>query len=331
MSENQSQANKDQQTVLIDGATGYLGSHLVNALNAKDAQVRCLVHPKAQEIDINILRAVDAQVFRGNLADSVTDGAVHLAFQNVDVAVHLIGSVAPKRGEKMSELHVEQTRAFVQHCLKAGVKKIVMITSLGAAQNAQSEYHRTKWLAEQEVVKSGIPYVVLRPSLIVGRTFGRRDSKIVSRYKTMIATKNKVPLIAGGGNKTQPIFIDDLVQAIVRCMFEPLSNSQVFGQALELGGANVVSMRDFVTLLMTDVVGQTKAIANIPVLIAQIAARVMELAQEVPTLSIDQVKMAQLDNICRENALKLVLEIEPTTLARALATYNAPQAEPAHF
>jgi uncharacterized protein YbjT (DUF2867 family) len=322
--------NTEQQIILIDGATGYLGSHLAYALDGTDALIRCLVHPKAQDIDINILRSVDAQVFRGNLADASAEDAIQLAFKNVFAAVHLIGSVAPKRGEKMSDLHVGQTRAFVQHCVKAGVKKIVMITSLGAAENAQSEYHRTKWLAEQEVVKSGIPYVILRPSLIVGRTFGRRDSKIVNRYKTMIETKRNVPLIAGGGNKTQPIFIGDLVKAIMRCIFQSTTNTAIYGQALELGGADAVSMRDFVTLLMTEVVGQKKSIANIPVPIAQIAARVMELTQEVPTLSIDQVKMAQIDNICQENALKLVLDIEPTTLTRALATYNTPVAKPAH-
>ncbi|MFZ8477601.1 NAD-dependent epimerase/dehydratase family protein, partial [Staphylococcus aureus] len=78
--------------------------------------------------------------------------------------------------------------------------------------------HRTKWLAEEEVRRSGIDYVILRPALIIGKTFGRRNSKLVDRYLHLIEKNNSVPLIAGGGNKVQPVFIGDVVAAVVKSL-----------------------------------------------------------------------------------------------------------------
>jgi uncharacterized protein YbjT (DUF2867 family) len=308
--------------VLIDGATGYLGSHLAYALDGSEYGVRCLVHTKAGDEDIASLKACHAQIFRGSLTDASSEDAIRLAFRNVVAAVHLIGSIAPKRGEKLSDLHVEQTRAFVEYCQEAGVERIIMITSLGCKKDAKSQYHKTKWQAEEVVRQSGIPYVILRPSLIVGRTYGRRDSKMVSRYLRIIETKPIVPLIAGGGNKVQPIFVGDLVFAIMRCVFEDSANDAIFGHEFDLGGPEVVTMREFVEMLMTQVVGKKRAVSSIPVPLASMLSVVMQMTQEVPTLSLDQVRIAQQDNICHENALKLVLGIEPTPLSKSLATYR---------
>ncbi len=308
--------------VLVDGASGYVGSHLVFALSNGAYGVRCLVHPKAQEEDIAVLKSCKAEIFRGSLIDPSSEEAIRRAFEDVVAAVHLIGSVAPKRGEKLSDLHIEQTRAFVKYCQEAKVAKIVMVTALGSGKQAKSEYHRTKWQAEEVVRRSGIPYVILRPSLIIGRTFGRRNSKLVMRYLKIIGTKRIVPLIAGGGNKVQPIFVGDLIFAIMRCVFTDAADAAVFGHEFELGGPEVITMHQFVEMLMEQVVGERKSICSVPAPLANAFAVAMQICQEVPTLSTDQVRIAQQDNICHENALKLVLDIEPTSLSKALATYR---------
>ena len=312
-----------KQTVLVDGATGYLGSHLVHSLCNSQFEVRALVHPGARPDDVDFLRSQGANISTADLAapDTTELSSIFSGYQSV---VHLIGSVAPKRGERLEDLHVGQTRNLVRACKKAGVARLIMITSLGARQNANNSYQATKWLAEEEVRKGGIDYIILRPPLLVGRTVGNRDSKLVKRYRQMIVTKKVVPLIDGGKNKLQPLFIDDLVEAIRLCLQPDCGN--LTGRELELGGEDILTMRQFVEMFM-DVLGIQKPIVALHPALANIAASICEASQSVPTISRDQVKLALSDNICTDNALVSLLKIQPASVRKALESYNTQSAE----
>ena len=149
-------------SVLVDGATGYIGSHLVHALaKIRDdkTKIRCLVRKNANDSDVNFLQTSGARIFRADLHDDGLDSA----FSEIDIACHLIGSIAPRRGETPASLHVEQTERFVQQCLTAKVKKIIMVSACGANPRAESDYHSTKWRAERIILESGIPSHILRP------------------------------------------------------------------------------------------------------------------------------------------------------------------------
>lgn len=311
-----------KQTVLVDGATGYLGSHLVHSLCKSQFDVRALVHPGARPDDVDFLRSQGANISTADLSvsDSTELASVFSGYQSV---VHLIGSVAPKRGERLEDLHVGQTRNLVRACKQAGVSRVIMITSLGARQDANNSYQATKWMAEEEVRKGGMQYIILRPPLLVGRTVGNRDSKLVKRYRQMIITKKVVPLIDGGKNKLQPLFIDDLVEAIRRCLQPECKFS---GKELDLGGQDVLTMRQFVEMFM-DVLGIQKPIVALHPALANIAASICEATQQVPTISRDQVKLALSDNICTDNALVSLLNIQPVSVRKALESYNTQSAE----
>src|SRR5271168_1864251 len=100
--------------VLVDGATGYLGSHLTAHLIRNDQRVRCLVREGAQKEDIEFLSGLGAEIVQ---ADLLQDSSKALeAFKGVTAAVHLIGSIAPKRGETFEKIHVEPTSNFAALC-----------------------------------------------------------------------------------------------------------------------------------------------------------------------------------------------------------------------
>jgi NADH dehydrogenase len=303
--------------VAVDGATGYLGSHLVARLKEQGFDVVALVHPKAKTEDRQFLQNTGADVVELDLTSKKMEGKNQLS--NVSVIVHLIGSIAPKRGISLSHLHVEQTNSLIDLAKKANIEKIVMVTALGTDENAPSTYHRTKWHAEKYLINSGIDYVIIRPSLIIGKTCGRRNSKLVDRYIRLIQTKSMVPLVGGGNNKLQPVFIDDLVNALVLA----ITNSKHNGQVLEIGGDEIVSLKQFVERLMF-VCAQSKKTFAIPFFIAKSIAQLLELVQEQPTLSVDQVVMTNSDNICKCNALTNEFGILPHKIDEALKTYITP-------
>jgi NADH dehydrogenase len=304
--------------VLIDGATGYVGSHLANRLQKDGLSVHCLVRSAANPHDVDILKSCTSEIICADLNSS--NNQLIEAFRKIDIAIHLIGSIAPKRQESLTTLHVDLTRHFAELCLKAGVKKVIMVTALGASDEAASNYLRTKWQAEEILRASGLNCIFLRPSLLVGRSFGKRDSKLISRLRKLIETKAIIPLIGGGRNRIQPLFIDDLVEAISRCCHSQEANCGNLAPVFELGGASILSMKELIEELM-QVLDVKKPLVDLPIFLASPIAALAEALQEVPIFSRDQLKLSMGDNVCKYNALEEKLGIRPTSLRNALESY----------
>jgi uncharacterized protein YbjT (DUF2867 family) len=309
------------QPIVIDGATGYVGSNLVWKLTQLGHQIRCIVRPGAAAADLQFLQKCGAQVVVTTLKDREGAGK---ALEGAASAVHLIGSVAPKRGENMEDLHGGQTFNLIQACQDTRVPRIIIVTAVGTDPSAASMYHRTKAQSEQLVKDSGLQYAIVRPSLIIGRLAGRRDSKLVSRYIDFIKGKKKsIPLIDNGTNRLQPLFVGDLVSAMAKIIEGSSWKSSVF----ELGGPETVTMREFVERLMT-VLDEKKPITNLSPGIANLIASVCEKFQDVPTISKDQVILSGVDNVCRENSIFALVDGKPTGLDDALKTYLGTALQP---
>jgi NADH dehydrogenase len=321
--------------VLVDGASGYLGNHVVAALLNRGLIVHALVRPKIAASDLEFLQESGAQVFAADLASFHSDlstaqrSKLEEAFTGVTHAVHLIGSIAPGKGEKFSQLHQDQSSAFASWCVRArdvgGFARAAMVTALGADQNAASEYLRSKREGElallAELEPAHIASSIFRPSLIVGRSVGRRDSKLIKRYRELARTRPFVPLINGGRNLVQPVFVADLAEAIVERLCQQASDSTLNSETFEIGGAQALSMKEVVQALMT-ALNINKSFVDIPQPLALAAAKLMQRVQEVPLLSVDQVRMTGFDNICTENALTRIVGRAPTSLSEAMATYR---------
>jgi len=318
MVEQKFEQNRNPQLVLIDGATGYVGNHLSYELKQHGLNVRCLVRNDAKSEDIAFLKGIGAEIFQADLTDK---DLASKAFANVDTAVHLIGTIAPKRGESLSQLHEGQTEAFAAHCQNMSVPKAVMLTALGTSPNALSLYHRTKWQAEEKLREAKVNAIFVRPSLLIGRIVGRRDSKLVSRFRELIFTRKKIPVIGNGANKVQPLFIQDLVKAM-RIAIETMEGGiGSLAPVYDLAGGRIVSIREFLTELMK-AIDVVKPVANVPIPLAKLAAGLAETFQEVPVLSRDQVLLSMTDNVCITNHLTSIFNIEPTDIVKALQTYQ---------
>jgi uncharacterized protein YbjT (DUF2867 family) len=301
--------------VAVDGATGYLGNHVVAQLRAQGFDVLCLVHSGAREKDIAFLKSLGAETVVVSL-EKENDELV-TSLKQCAYAIHLIGSIAPKKGETLAGLHGSQAATLVAAAKKAGIRKLIQVTALGSSANAASEYHRTKWEAEEFFRNSGIPHIIYQPSLIIGKACGNRNSKLVSRYMDLIDSRPRVPVIGGGANKVQPIFVVDLAQAIVAGLLDDRYNNRAY----ELGGPEVLSMRQFVEKLIK-FKDSDKSIAAIPIFAVSIAASVLEKIQSVPIVSRDQVTLSQTDNVCKSNALDTIFGIRPTSVDEALNSYR---------
>ncbi|MDJ0864859.1 MAG: NAD(P)H-binding protein [Myxococcota bacterium] len=305
--------SESKHTVAVDGATGFVGVHVVAALRERGHEAVALVRKGSRAADLEVLESLGARLAP---VDLQSESELTDAMRGCDRLVHLIGSIAPPKGTDLESLHGGIASRCFLAAKGAGVSKVAIVTALGAGPNAASLYHRTKWQAEEALRGSGLPFVVLRPSLIVGRRVGHRDSKMVRRYLDLIEQRKRVPLVLGGRNRVQPIAVTDLAEAVCTV----LERSDWDGRVLELGGGEVMTTRQFVQRLMR-AVGQEKDFLTIPGPLAWCAASLLEAVQEVPLLSHDQLRIAQIDGDCAENALTGELAATPTPLDEALAAY----------
>ncbi|MBI5173092.1 MAG: NAD(P)H-binding protein [Candidatus Melainabacteria bacterium] len=314
-------------SVLVDGASGYLGLHLVQALLQDGFLVRALVRPQSRPADREQLETLGAEVFVAPLAEEVSAAEALIldkAFAGADFAVHLIGSIAPSRQESFGSLHPQAAAVFAARAKQAAVKRAAMVTALGASQASRSLYLHSKAEAEEVVcsVLGRETVAIFRPSLIIGREVGRRDSKLVNRYRELIGTRSRplVPLINGGKNLIEPVFVGDLARAITTVLkLPPAQGTGVF----EIGGPNRVTMREFVEALAALRPGASVRFLNLPYALARTLAHLSEKLSDVPVLSVEQAYLATMDNVTRENRLPSLLPGVPTGLQAALSTYGS--------
>lgn len=299
--------------VLVDGATGYLGTHLVQALCKHDYKVRCLVRKDTSAQNLEFIKSTGVEIvpvdYARNNAESYFTGARY--------AVHLVGSIAPPKGESFSRIHKDMTKQWVDNCVSASVEKAVLVTALGTSENSPSQYHKTKREAEKALEQSRLSHVILRPSLLIGHQVGIRHSKLVKRLIELIAKKPRVPLIHGGQNKIQPLFIGDMSDCIVNSL------DKKFDKPVNLAGPQILTLAQLVEKLSSLLDKKPKIAAINPQLGLAIAS-FLSIVQDVPILSKDQVILAQMDNITSdaENGTNELLGRPATGLDEAIKTYK---------
>ncbi|MCD6459160.1 NAD-dependent epimerase/dehydratase family protein [bacterium] len=279
--------------IAITGISGYIGFHLAHYLKQEKQNFLGLIKKNTNQDDINLL---EQNKFQYKFVDFNDEDTMAQALKDVDIIVHLIGSIYRPKQMTMEQMHKDITSIMVRAAIKNKVKKIIYISAIGSKKDAESEYHKTKALAEQEIINSGIPYVVLRPSLIFGKMYGRRNSKLIDKLAQSISNLPFIPVIGSGKNKLQPLFVMDLA----RCIFESI-NPKITGVTIEIGGPEILPFDVIAKKIAKSINMDKKTLVKIPKPIAAMLACVMEKISAQPKITRDQIRMTKNDNVCSSN------------------------------
>jgi len=207
-----------ERRVLIAGASGFIGSHVVKALSEKDFSP-VLISRNPEKLKE---RFPDFPVF--------PTSEIEKAFSLKPFAVVNAVGILREEDSTYEEAHVRFTEKLVELSKEHGVKKFVQISALGTSPEEKSRYFKTKWEAEEIVRKSGIPYAILRPSIVLGD--GQKlyeDLKRLSRF---------LPILGAPKMKVQPVRVEKVVDAVLKAV-----ECQVTG-TVELCGDEVVTMAE---------------------------------------------------------------------------------------
>jgi uncharacterized protein YbjT (DUF2867 family) len=217
--------------VLVTGATGFIGPHVVHALRAREIPVRCLVRRPARA---NRLAAWGVEQAVGDVTDATS---LRAACEGVEAVVHLV-SIIRGRPQDFERVMVEGTRNLVAAAQEAGVRRLLLASALGLDERTKDAvpYFAAKWEMERAARESGLEHVIFRPSFVFGR-----DGGVLPTFVRLARFAPLTPIVGPGTQRLQPIWVEDVAQHFTLAVSEPAAANRTF----ELGGPDVVSWNEF--------------------------------------------------------------------------------------
>ncbi len=296
--------------ILVTGASGFVGHHVVEALLAANHSV-CGV---SRAMPTGNRRHRGAQyIARVDVTDH--ESMKQAIFDGVDIVVHLVGIIREKPPRQtFHSVHVQGTHNVLDVSKTAGVRKIIYLSAIGSTKDAPAEYSRTKAAAEALVESSGISFTILRPSIILGK-----DGEFVEEMEGLVKYAGLppipspvIPIPGSGKSKFQPIYIDDLCQCIVKCLEDP----KTAGERIEIAGATKVTFDALVDGFASRLnIRKPKVHAPVPILM--LIAPLMKVLPK-PPFTRDQLRNLSRDNVCDISRMKSLLGVNPIGFEREL-------------
>ena len=291
--------------ILVTGGTGVIGRPAVDRLVARGHSVRLLSRHAERDV-AGWEEGVES--WPGSVGDAAT---VEGAAGGCEAVLHIAGIVQEDPPEvTFAAINVEGTRRLVKEAERAGVRRFVYLSSLGADEGA-SDYHLSKREAEEIVRGFAGEWLILRP----GNVYGPGDA-VISTLLQMVRTLPAIPTVGLGEQPFQPVHADDLAEAIVRAFDEGAPS----GEALELAGEEVTSTREVLEMLR-EITGRNPASVPLPGAVLEGGIGLARMAGFDLPISEDVLTMLGEENIIRAgrvNALTEVFGVRPIPLREGL-------------
>lgn len=289
--------------ILVTGASGFVGHAVQHELRKAFYPIHALMQ---EHSDPQVTCRLGSRTFRGDIANKDT---VRDAFSTgTEAVVHLVGIIEEKKAGDFERIHVEGTRTMVELAKDFGLKKIIHMSALGTRPNARARYHKTKFAAEEIVQKSGIPYTILRPSVIFGE-----GSEFLAMLEMIARMPLFTPIIGDGRGKLHPVYVGDVAKIVRQC----LEDEKTDGQIIEIGGPDVFTLDEMVRLVEGRLGKAGKPHKYFPISLGETFASITHTEpfqtlgnwfsrniMALPRLTDDQLIMMQEDNVTDASKLK---------------------------
>jgi uncharacterized protein YbjT (DUF2867 family) len=300
----------------VTGAGGFVGSSVLKHLLDRGFSINALVHSRPIDPAGGRVRSI-----RGDLFDSA---ALDQAVSGCAAVCHLVGIIAeqPRQGVTFQHMHVDGTRAILDAAARNGVRRYIHMSALGTRPDGVSQYHRTKWAAEQLVRASGLDWTIFRPSLIHGPR-AELMAMMAAWSRGKASPFLYMPYFAGGlfghgrVGKVQPVFVEDVARAFAEATDNPAS----IGNAYDSVGPDVLTWPALNRACSVAIVGKARATLPMPAWLAHTLAAITP-AKLLP-FNDDQITMALEDGVGDPGPFTRDFGWPPTGFESSLRSYAA--------
>lgn len=286
--------------ILVTGGTGYIGRRVAARLAEQGEKVRVVARGLRQAPLPDTVEVVPGNVRTG-------DGLAE-AMGGVEKVAHLVGIIREVGEQTFDGVIRGGTENVVNAARQAGIKKFLHMSALGARDDPAFPYLKAKWDAERIVIRSGLNYTILRPSVV----FGEGD-EFINALAGLVRRNPVVPIAGDGRTLFQPIWLEDVVTCIVTCLLE----GQHDGKIVEIGGPEHLSYEQMVDIV-TAALERRRRKAHIPLFLMRPLVRVMERVLSRPPVTGEQLKMLRLNNITAIDSVERQFGFAPKRLAEGI-------------
>ena len=235
------------------------------------------------------------------------------ALAGVGGVVHSAGILREQRGQDLERAHVGATSNLVEACRRAGVGKIVHLSTLGVHAKAPEAYLRSKWEAERIIESCGLSYTIFRPSLV----FGAGD-RVVSQLLTVCRYSPVIPLLGDTDARVQPIWVGDVATAVLRALKDRSTDSAIY----ELGGPESLTIADVVDAIKRETKRPAVPV-KVPRFLSGPLVRLVEQLFDRPPVTEDQLALLSAGGTCDPNPAAVTFGLRMRALADVLPEYGS--------
>ena len=297
--------------ILVLGGTGFVGRHFCEKAGALGCRLTVLTRHSVSAKAVQTLPWVDVLV--GDVFDEAT---LLRVLPGHDAVVNLVAILHGDQ-QAFTRVHVTLLETLVRACRASDVRRFVQVSALGAAPDAPSMYQRSKAQGEAVLLASGLDVSILRPSVI----FGEGD-QFLTLFATLQAVFPVMPL-AGAATRFQPVWVEDVAQALVNLLCEPQPGTQPVSRpvSVQACGPDVFTLAELVRIAGR-LSGHRRLVLPLPDAIGRLQARLMEWLPGKTLMSRDNVDSMQVDNVAAPGQAGLAaLGITPQALMAVVPGY----------
>jgi uncharacterized protein YbjT (DUF2867 family) len=304
--------------ICVLGGSGFVGSSVVSQLSAAGYEVKVLTRRREASKHLILLPGVNVVE-----CDVMDDTALTSEIAGCDAAINLVGILHEQHGNTFTAIHEQLPMRLLQICRNHGVRRLLHMSALGAAEGATSAYLRSKAAGEKFVMAEApiaepfpvmhsyqLQVTVFRPSVI----FGRGDN-----FLNMFATLVKVlPVIALAkpNARFQPIWVEDVAKAFVAS----LENTDTYGKVYELGGPRIYTLKQMIQFVAF-VLGKKRLVIGLNDKLSYYQARALELLP-VKLVTRDNIDSMQVDSVTMGDFPR-VFGFKPSSMEAVVPEYLA--------
>ena len=292
--------------ILVTGASGYIGSHLVRRLLAEGQPVRAMVRDRKQTEMESRLAGLEIDWVQ---ADVTRPETLAPALQGVNAVIHTVAIAIEKGGHTYEEINYQGTVNLVDAAKSAGLRRFLNMSQLGADSRLPYRFLASKGKAQKYVAASGLDWTAFRPSVI----WGPEDEFANTFARLVPITPLIFPIIGDDSSKFQPVWVED----VVTCFLRAVDDSSTFGKEYELGGPEVITLEEIERRTL-QAVGARRWMVPFPMPLLRIIVTLMETILPNPPVTRSLLELLAVSNVTTHNAISMfVSEPKPFTAENA--------------
>ncbi len=277
--------------ILVTGASGFVGSHIVRRLLDLRKPVRALVYNRRRAENEGRLKGLPIELVQGDIMRAAT---LKPALDGVNAVIHT-AAIAIEKGDRTYEsINYQGTIHLVDTALATGAQRFINMSQLGADPFLPFRFLASKGKAQEYVAASALDWTAFRPSVIWGP-----EDEFANTFARLVPLSPVIfPIIGKGDAKFQPIWVED----VVSCIIEALDDPSTIGREYEIGGPEILTLEEIERRTL-EAIRAERRLVRVPMPLIRAAVALMQALLPSPPVTSGLLELLAVSNVTSANAI----------------------------